>query len=37
MIEQVAFASPPGGPGWLFGLALALALAAELLARRYGL
>lgn len=34
---DVVFASPPGGPGWLFGLALALALAAELLGRRFGL
>jgi hypothetical protein len=34
---EAAFASPPGGPGWLFGLALMMAMAAELLRWRFGL
>lgn len=40
MIETVTsagFASPPGGPGWMFGLAMLMAVLAELLQRRYGL
>jgi hypothetical protein len=36
-MTSAAFASPPGGPAWLFGLALLLAVGAEVLRVRYGL